>query len=65
MSTTFWAPWRLENDKEIAKKLGLGEVGEELTDLLSPEKLDIMRNFSLYTTDKGKQDKNNTSVSAV
>ena len=50
----FWAPWRLENDDDaIAKRLGLGEVGKELTDLLKPERLlDIMRNFSLFTSNK-------------
>ncbi|WP_149304903.1 type I restriction endonuclease subunit R [Pareuzebyella sediminis] len=53
----FWAPWRLENDEDdIAKRLGLGEVGKELTDLLSPQRLlDIMQNFSLFTTNKKKQ----------
>ncbi|PWQ99267.1 type I restriction endonuclease subunit R [Leucothrix pacifica] len=53
----FWAPWRLENDEEqIAKSLGLGEVGKELNDLLKPSRLlDIMRNFSLFTTSKKKQ----------
>lgn len=53
----FWAPWRLENDEDaIAKRLGLGEVGKELSDLLNPERLlDIMRNFSLFSTDKKKR----------
>ena len=53
----FWAPWRLENDEDaIAKRLGLGEVGKELSDLLSPARLlDIMRNFSLFSTDKKKR----------
>ncbi|MDX1699060.1 MAG: HsdR family type I site-specific deoxyribonuclease [Melioribacteraceae bacterium] len=53
----FWAPWRLENDEDaIAKRLGLGEVGKELSDLLSPQRLlDIMQNFSLFTTNKKKQ----------
>jgi len=53
----FWAPWRLEEDDEaISKSLGLGEVGKELTDLLSPIRLlDIMRNFSLFTSNKKKQ----------
>jgi type I restriction enzyme R subunit len=53
----FWAPWRLENDEEaIAKRLGLGEVGKELNDLLHPARLlDIMRNFSLFSTDKKKR----------
>lgn len=53
----FWAPWRLENDEEqVAKQLGLGEVGKELNDLLKPARLlDIMRNFSLFTSNKKKQ----------
>jgi type I restriction enzyme R subunit len=52
-----WAPWRLENDDDaIAKRLGLGEVGKELSDLLSPKTLlEIMRNFSLFSTDKKKR----------
>ena len=52
-----WAPWRLENDDEqIPKTLGLNEIGKELNDLLSLERLlDILRNFSLYSTDKKKQ----------
>lgn len=53
----YWAPWRLESDEDaIAKRLGLGEVGKELSDLLSPGRLlDIMRNFSLFSTDKKKR----------
>lgn len=53
----FWAPWRLENDEDaITKRLGLGEVGKELSDLLNPSRLlDIMRNFSLFSTDKKKR----------
>jgi len=53
----FWAPWRLENDDDaLAKRLGLGDVGKELSDLLSPLRLlDILRNFSLFSTDKKKR----------
>jgi type I restriction enzyme R subunit len=53
----FWAPWRTEDDdNKISKALGLAEIGKELTDLLSPARLlDIMRNFSLFTTNKKKQ----------
>ena len=53
----FWAPWRIENDDNaIAKTFGLGEVGKELTDLLDPARLlDIIRNFSLFTTNSKKQ----------
>ncbi|MDH7462608.1 HsdR family type I site-specific deoxyribonuclease [Chitinophagaceae bacterium 26-R-25] len=53
----FWAPWRLENDEDgLAKRLGLSEIGKELSDLLKPARLlDIMRNFSLFSTDKKKR----------
>ncbi len=37
------------NDAEIARKIGLSEVGDEVTDLLSPERLlDILQNFSVF-----------------
>jgi type I restriction enzyme R subunit len=53
----FWAPWRIESEgKNIGKALGLAEIGKELTDLLSPERLlDILRNFSLFSTNNKKQ----------
>ena len=53
----FWAPWRLEEDKDqVARNFGLGEVGKELKDLLNPAcLLDIMRNFSLFTSDSKNQ----------
>jgi type I restriction enzyme R subunit len=53
----FWAPWRLEDDDDkLAKQLGLGEIGKELSDLLQPKRLlDILQNFSLFTTNKKKQ----------
>ena len=50
-----WAPWRMENDPDaIARQIGLGEVGNELSDLLKPERLlDLLRNFSLFSSGKG------------
>lgn len=53
----YWAPWRLENDDDaIAKRLGLAEIGKELSDLLSPKRLlDILQNFSLFTSGKKKR----------
>ena len=53
----FWAPWRLEDDDDkLAKSLGLGEMGNEIDDLLKPARLlDILRNFSLFSTNKKKQ----------
>lgn len=51
----YWSPWRLETES-IAKRLGLSEVGEELESLLRPEiLLDILKNFSLFTTNKQKR----------
>jgi type I restriction enzyme R subunit len=53
----FWAPWRLEDDDDaLARRLGLGEIGKEMSDLLHPSRLlDILQNFSLFTTNKKKQ----------
>jgi type I restriction enzyme, R subunit len=53
----YWAPWRLEEERDdLVKQLGLGKVGKELTDLLHPKRLlDILQNFSLYTSDKKKR----------
>ena len=53
----YWSPWRLESDENsIVKKLGLGEVGKELSDLLKPARLlDILANFSIFASDKKKR----------
>ncbi len=53
----FWAPWRIDADNQtLLKSLGLTEIGKELSDLLKPERLlDILRHFSLFTTNKKKQ----------
>lgn len=53
----FWAPWRLENDEDaLAKRLGLSGIGKELSDLMHPARLlDILQNFSLFSTNKKKQ----------
>jgi len=53
----YWAPWRLEGDDDaLAKRLGLSEIGKELSDLLSPARLlDILQNFSLLTSDRKKR----------
>ena len=52
-----WFPWRIEGDEEaLLKRIGLGEIGKELSDLLNPKRLlDIMQNFSLFTSNKKKQ----------
>jgi type I restriction enzyme R subunit len=53
----FWAPWRIDGvEDKLAKKLGLSEIGKELSDLMNPKKLlDILQNFSLFATNKKKQ----------
>jgi len=53
----YWAPWRLEDEDEtLARRLGLGEIGKELGDLLHPARLlDILQNFSLFSTNKKRQ----------
>jgi type I restriction enzyme R subunit len=52
-----WSPWRiLSEDDALAKAIGLGEVGKELSDLLHPKRiLDILQNFALFTSNKKKQ----------
>ena len=53
----FWSPWRLEGSpSSLAAQLGLSGIGKELGDLLHPQRLlDILRHFTLYTTDKKKR----------
>jgi type I restriction enzyme R subunit len=53
----FWAPWRLEDEDEaLARRLGLGEIGKEMGDLLHPKRiLDILQNFSLFSSNNKKQ----------
>lgn len=56
-SLDFWAPWRLEDeDHNLARHLGLEGIGKEMNDLLHPARLlDILQNFSLFTSNKKKQ----------
>jgi len=53
----YWSPWRLESEDDgLLRQFGLEEIGKELSDLLKPKRvLDILRNFSLFTTNKKKQ----------
>jgi len=52
-----WSPWRLEEDRnDLVGQLGLGQVGDELTNLLHPRRLlDILQYFTLYSSDKKKR----------
>ena len=53
----YWAPWRLEGGEgSVAASLGLSDVGKQVDDLLSPQRLlDILQHFSLFTSNKRKQ----------
>lgn len=53
----FWGPWRMDLDESsVIKYLGLNDVGTEMNDLLKPARLlDILKNFSLFSTNKKKQ----------
>jgi type I restriction enzyme R subunit len=52
----FWSPWRIDSeDTSLERALGLAEIGRELSDLLSPARLlDILRNFTLFSSNKKK-----------
>lgn len=53
----FWGPWRMDlNEDQLTKYLGINDVGEEMNDLLRPGcLLDILKNFSLFSTNKKRQ----------
>jgi len=53
----FWAPWKPGHEKDdLIRHLGLSEVGNEVSDLLHPARLlDILQNFSLFSTSKKKR----------
>lgn len=52
-----WSPWRFKSkDEELVQKLGLKEVGKELKQILKPSVLlEILQNFSLFSSDKKKR----------
>lgn len=53
----FWAPWRLENDRdELSQFIGLQDVAKQLTHLLKPSTLlDILQYYTIYATNKKKK----------
>jgi type I restriction enzyme R subunit len=53
----FWAPWRLEDDKdELGHFIGLQDVAKQLTHLLKPSTLlDILQFYSIYATNSKKK----------
>lgn len=53
----FWAPWRLEDDKdELEYFAGLNDVAKQLTHLLKPSTLlDILQYYTIYATNAKKK----------
>lgn len=53
----FWAPWRLEDDKdELSRFIGLQDVSHQLTHLLRPSTLlDILQYYTIYATNSKKK----------
>lgn len=53
----FWAPWRLEDDKdELSHFIGLNDIAGQLTHLLKPSTLlDILQYFNVYATNSKKK----------
>jgi type I restriction enzyme R subunit len=52
----FWSAWRLNEGAEEAELPGLDAVAAELKQLLAPKTLlDILYNFTTYTTNKSRQ----------
>ena len=52
----FWSAWRLNEGSEDSEMPGLENVSAEMRQLLSPKTLlDILYNFTTYTTNKSRQ----------
>ena len=52
----FWAAWRVNEGDDVARLMGLNNVAAEMKQLLSPKTLlDILYNFTTYSTNKKRQ----------
>ena len=52
----FWAAWRVNDGDDISRLMGLNNVAAEMKQLLSPKTLlDILYNFTTYSTNKKRQ----------
>lgn len=53
----FWAPWRLEDEKDELKRfIGLQDLAKQLTHLLKPSTLlDILQYYTIYATNSKKK----------
>jgi type I restriction enzyme R subunit len=51
-----WSPWRISTETQLIAQAGLEDVGKQAKHLLSPKTLlDILCNFSIFTTNKRRQ----------
>lgn len=52
----FWAAWRVNDGDDVSRLMGLNNVAAEMKQLLSPKTLlDILFNFTTYSTNKKRQ----------
>lgn len=52
----FWAAWRVNDGDDVSRLMGLTNVAAEMKQLLSPKiLLDILYNFTTYSTNKKRQ----------
>ncbi len=52
----FWAAWRVNDGDDVSRLIGLNNVAAEMKQLLSPKTLlDILYNFTTYSTNKKRQ----------
>ena len=52
----FWAAWRVNEGDDVTRLMGLNNVAAEMKQLLSPKTLlDILYNFTTYSTNKKRQ----------
>ncbi len=52
----FWAAWRVNDGDDVSRLMGLTNVAAEMKQLLSPKTLlDILYNFTAYSTNKKRQ----------
>ncbi len=52
----FWAAWRVNDGDDVSRLMGLNNVAAEMKQLLSPKTLlDILYNFTTYSTNKKRQ----------
>ena len=52
----FWTAWRVNDGDDVSRLMGLNNVAAEMKQLLSPKTLlDILYNFTTYSTNKKRQ----------